>query len=400
MGKKRAPRAVDEAAAQTAGNISKDDLELNIANADLTEKKRVKKKKEEKREREAKERNSEKVGPEMKAEGANGDTNAKKKKNKKFEGSNINASNELPTVSIALPGSIIDNAQSLELATRLAGQIARAATIFQIDEVVVFDNVSSSQDSPAILLEDNLDANESSAAFLLMILRYMETPQYLRKSLYPMHNNLRYVGSLPPLDAPHHLRKHEWAPYREGVTLRDQHPKSGGTVVDVGLSKHVLIDQVIDPGKRVTVSMGTDRHLDSDIPHQIVSTSKPREEAGMYWGYKVRYASNISSVFKNCPYKGGYDHLIGTSEHGIAIKSSELCLSSFKHLLIAFGGLAGLEECIEEDSSLKGKKALDIFDLYLNTCPHQGSRTIRTEEAIFISLQYFQEPINRVLDKS
>lgn len=21
---------------------------------------------------------------------------------------------------------------------------------------------------------------------------------------------------LPPLDAPHHLRKHEWAPYREG----------------------------------------------------------------------------------------------------------------------------------------------------------------------------------------
>lgn len=23
-------------------------------------------------------------------------------------------------------------------------------------------------------------------------------------------------GVLPPLDAPHHLRKHEWAPYREG----------------------------------------------------------------------------------------------------------------------------------------------------------------------------------------
>lgn len=24
-------------------------------------------------------------------------------------------------------------------------------------------------------------------------------------------------GVLPPLDAPHHLRKHEWAPYREGT---------------------------------------------------------------------------------------------------------------------------------------------------------------------------------------
>lgn len=26
-------------------------------------------------------------------------------------------------------------------------------------------------------------------------------------------------GLLPPLDAPHHLRKHEWAPYREGKII-------------------------------------------------------------------------------------------------------------------------------------------------------------------------------------
>jgi hypothetical protein len=40
-----------------------------------------------------------------------------------------------------------------------------------------------------------------------------------------------------------------------------------------------------------------------DSPRQVVSLLKPREEAGMYWGYRVRYASNISSVFKDCPYK-------------------------------------------------------------------------------------------------
>ncbi|KAL0434428.1 UNVERIFIED_CONTAM: hypothetical protein Slati_2777100 [Sesamum latifolium] len=47
----------------------------------------------------------------------------------------------------------------------------------------------------------------------------------------------------------------------------------------------------------------------------------------------------------------------------------------------------------------RGKNVRDIFDSYLNTCPHQGSRTIRTEEAMFISLQYFQEPISRVSRK-
>lgn len=34
---------------------------------------------------------------------------------------------ELSTISIAIPGSILDNAQSAELRTYLAGQIARAA---------------------------------------------------------------------------------------------------------------------------------------------------------------------------------------------------------------------------------------------------------------------------------
>lgn len=38
----------------------------------------------------------------------------------------------LSTLSIAVPGSILENAQSPELRTYLAGQIARAACIFQV----------------------------------------------------------------------------------------------------------------------------------------------------------------------------------------------------------------------------------------------------------------------------
>uniref|UniRef100_A0A2N9HAC4 Uncharacterized protein n=1 Tax=Fagus sylvatica TaxID=28930 RepID=A0A2N9HAC4_FAGSY len=337
---------------------------------------------------------------------------AKKKKKKKKQ--NNKADNDeaklTPTVSIAVPGSIIDNAQSLELATRvplslslasrlLACQIARAATIFRIDEVVVFDSKSDSVNDHSVTELNSSDENESGTAFLIRILRYLETPQYLRKALFPRHNSLRFVGMLPPLDAPHHLRKHEWAAFREGVTLKERSPDSG-TLVDVGLSKSVVIDQVLEPGTRVTVAMGTNRNLDTDIPRGIVSSSKPMEEAGMYWGYRVRYASNLSSVFKDCPHKGGYDHLIGTSEHGLIINSSELTIPAFRHLLIAFGGLAGLEECIEEDNNLKGKNVREVFDSYLNTCPHQGSRTIRTEEAILISLQYFHEPISRALQES
>jgi hypothetical protein len=45
-----------------------------------------------------------------------------------------------PTVSIAIPGSVVSNAQTRELQTQLAGQIARAAAVFRVDEVVVYDD--------------------------------------------------------------------------------------------------------------------------------------------------------------------------------------------------------------------------------------------------------------------
>ena len=46
----------------------------------------------------------------------------------------------LHTVSVALPGSIVANQSSKELRTYLSGQIARSLGIFQVDEVVVYDD--------------------------------------------------------------------------------------------------------------------------------------------------------------------------------------------------------------------------------------------------------------------
>lgn len=47
----------------------------------------------------------------------------------------IKKSPKLKSIAIAIAGSIVDNVQTEELATYLAGQIARAAAIYKIDEV-------------------------------------------------------------------------------------------------------------------------------------------------------------------------------------------------------------------------------------------------------------------------
>ena len=75
------------------------------------------------------------------------------------------------TVSIAVPGSVIDNTQTMEAATAVAGQIARTAAIFNIDEVIVIDDAQK-QEAGTV---------GSGAAFLARVLQFMETPQYLRR---------------------------------------------------------------------------------------------------------------------------------------------------------------------------------------------------------------------------
>eukprot|EP00879_Flechtneria_rotunda_P019240 GHRR01020204.1.p1 GENE.GHRR01020204.1~~GHRR01020204.1.p1 ORF type:complete len:120 (+),score=32.07 GHRR01020204.1:189-548(+) len=115
----------------------------------------------------------------------------------------------------------------------------------------------------------------------------------------------------------------------------------------------------------------------------------------MYWGYTVRLAKGLHGLVHDCPYKGGYDLKLGTSEHGQVVQPGSLLLPRFKHLLVAFGGPDGLEDCLQHDRKLQGKLPVDVFDLYLNTCPGQGSRTIRTEEAILISLSFLQTAVTR-----
>lgn len=126
---------------------------------------------------------------------------------------------------------------------------------------------------------------------------------------------------------------------------------------------------------------------------QVVPPAWPREKAGLYWGYTVRIAAGVAGLIRGCPFPEGYDLKIGTSEHGQVVKPQDLLLPRFQHVLIAFGGPEGLEDALQHDKKLNTKTPPEVFDLYLNTCPQQGSRTIRAEEAILISAAFLQTPL-------
>ena len=85
-------------------------------------------------------------------------------------------------------------------------------------------------------------------------------------------------------------------------------------------------------------------------------------------------------------YNISYDCVIGTSERGENVATVQLP-KHFKHLLIVFGGVDGLEKAINMDKDLKVKNPEAIFDFWLNTvksmnellgrCLTQADRCIR-----------------------
>lgn len=150
-----------------------------------------------------------------------------------------------------------------------------------------------------------------------------------------------------------------------------------------------------------------------ELPAKVVPASVPRTNDGYYWGYDVRMAPSISAVLTECPYRDadkpedeqGYDCVVGTSERGVPLSSILPETSSkrnqkhdddttaklprkFKHLLLVFGGVQGLEPAVANDPEidLPKDRAHELFDHWVNLVPGQGSRTIRTEEAVWLGL--------------
>ena len=319
--------------------------------------------------------------------------------------------------------------------------------MFCVDEVIVFDdgytrnpriNARNSKFRRESVPEDpSYTGTSDPNHFLAHLLSFLETPPHLRRQLFGLHANLRTAGSLPSLDLPHHLRGHEWCPYREGATVGEsdelfangsantpatsshgassssgkgsKKPKKGRAkesqttnLVDVGFPTPVSLPVEIPLRTRVTVRFSTES-APSSFPSEAPSTATPvaptapREEGGYYWGFSVRQAPSLSAVFTESPFPDGYDVSVGTSERGKPLSdvlaSADArdggALAGFEHLLVCFGGVAGLERAVAQDDELgkKGvKEAGSVFDLWVNLCPGQGSRTIRTEEAVWIGL--------------
>jgi len=84
---------------------------------------------------------------------------------------------------------------------------------------------------------------------------------------------------------------------------------------------------------------------------------------------------------------------IGTSERGKPLNAAfpSYEQADFKHLIVVFGGPRGLEYAAMNDPELvqmgiQGGRTRELFDHWVNVLPGQGTRGIKTEEAVLVAL--------------
>jgi predicted SPOUT superfamily RNA methylase MTH1 len=271
-------------------------------------------------------------------------------------------------LAIAVPASVISDTPHLREKTSKIGLIGRAMAVFRVDEIIVYpDNAGK-------------DEQKSEADLIVLLLSYLETPQYLRKRFFRIDPRLQYAGILPPLRTPHHplnrkARKLKVGEYREGVTLSRT---KEGVLMDIGVERPALMRETQwSLGKRLTLQVVA---VDERVEVQAVS----RDEVPGYWGYKIKLESrSFGSLVEN----GDFDLIIATSKLGakfvdVAEKIGEQWLKA-EYTLVAFGAPArGLHEIVSDE----GLDLDEVTDFVVNMVPQQGTETVRTEEALFASL--------------
>ena len=89
---------------------------------------------------------------------------------------------------------------------------------------------------------------------------------------------------------------------------------------------------------------------------------------------------------------GAGRHLVGrlsVGAEGVALlrRRQVEVLPPHRHLMIAFGAVDGLEAAMPPAKGGEGPPdPRPLFDMYVNLCPDQGTRTIRAEEAMLLCL--------------
>ena len=279
------------------------------------------------------------------------------------------------TLNVAIPDTSLMDSSDLRQKTVKAGSIARALAVFRVNSVYIYD-------TGTLVASKKRDAD-----LLTKLLRFLDTPQYLRKRIFPKSLSLKFAGILPPLRTRSHPLESKKSNLQEGAVRWGVQVRSGK--VDLGF------DRPVNYSKTISERDPTLFRVKKTLP-QISLEIIDREDVEDYWGFAVERVRKLSALLE----EEDDATRIGFSRKAPPFEKLEKDLrstiSGTQSVLAVFGGPGHgiLEVFKEERETIKSN-----IDFWVNTIPDQGTETVRLDEALLVSLGVLNSSLGRLIAK-
>jgi methyltransferase len=242
-------------------------------------------------------------------------------------------------------------------------QLSRALSIFRVNNVFIYH-------------DKLLNASKNDLQLMVTILEYLDTPQYLRRKLYPKLEILKNVGKLHPIRSHHHKDRLEIREIKSGeIRVGVVEKRREAYFVDVGLSIPIQYDgKFKQNGRKVNVKLLRHKNYINAVDIE------KNEITELYWGYNLHQIRDLKKIMDRFP----LSNIILTSRHSKYFNPFENEFSKLNSLLgnnsilVVFGSPKfGL-------NSILSKEQMNISKYYsYNFFPNQGTQTVRLEESIY-----------------
>lgn len=220
-------------------------------------------------------------------------------------------------LDVAIPDTALRDCSDLREKTIRIGRMGRAFAIFRVERVFVYTT------------EMLPESQKHDSALLLKLLRFMDTPQYLRRRVFPHSPTLKFAGLLPPLRTRSHPLSTDYSVLSVGDVRWGAQAKPGK--IDLGLKEFVDYPHRLQ-GKRPAL-------------FQVVKTTPrlrlevvEREEIEEYYGFEAEKVGSLVTLLKDSV---GVTR-IALSRHATPYSKLESEIKSTvagtKSLLALFGG--------------------------------------------------------------
>ncbi len=276
---------------------------------------------------------------------------------------------------VAIPDSFLYGTPSDIDRTLKIFQLARSLSIFRVENIFIFH-------------DKTINPPNDEINFIVTLLEYLDTPQYLRKKIYPKMDVLKHAGKLHPIRSFHHKDKVPLENIKNGETRIGVLEKKGNMLfVDVGLDTLIKYQgKIKQPGKKINVKLIKKNNL-------LTAVDVNRENIHeIYWGYKVFRYNLIHEILK----KYSKSKIILTSRYSEFFKVDSDFTYNLKNnmdvdssILIVFGSPKfGLNEIFNKEKiNITNYNSFNFF-------PYQGTQTVRLEESIFGVLSILNNLLN------